>query len=166
LNAGKSLSLVCTGKIGLERVQPRILTFRKLKLYRALNPAFDKFVVSATARNNSKGQQRRYNPERARIEIVRSQSADFQQIVDLVPIYLPPDVRHDIAQSIFVALFDGSLQRDQVRARVQRFVTDHNRMFPTKYAKFGDRPLVSLDEVMFEDGSTTRGDTVGRGLWD
>jgi hypothetical protein len=39
-------------------------------------------------------------------------------------------------------------------------------MFPTKFAKFGDSPLVSLDEVMFDDGSTTRGDNVSRGLWD
>jgi hypothetical protein len=84
----------------------------------------------------------------------------------MTPAYLSPDVRNDIAQSIFVALFEGSLQRDQVRARVQRFVADHNRMFPTKYAKFGNSPLVSLDEVLFDDGTTTRGDTVSRGLWD
>jgi hypothetical protein len=50
--------------------------------------------------------------------------------------------------------------------RVQSYITQHNRMFPTKYAKFGNSPLVSLDEVMFEDGTTTRGDTVSRGLWD
>jgi hypothetical protein len=29
-----------------------------------------------------------------------------------------------------------------------------------------DSRLVSLDEAMFEDGSSTRGDTVSRGLWD
>lgn len=33
-------------------------------------------------------------------------------------------------------------------------------------AKFGDARLVSLDEVMLHDGSTTRGNTVSRGLWD
>jgi hypothetical protein len=42
---------------------------------------------------------------------------------------------------------------------------DHERRFPTRYAKFGDSPLVSLDEALFDDGSTTRGDTVSRGLW-
>jgi hypothetical protein len=41
-----------------------------------------------------------------------------------------------------------------------------DRQHPTKYAKFGDARLVSLDEVMFEDGSTTRGDNVSHGLWD
>jgi hypothetical protein len=32
--------------------------------------------------------------------------------------------------------------------------------------KFGDARLVSLDEVMFEDGSATIGDNVSRTLWD
>lgn len=39
-------------------------------------------------------------------------------------------------------------------------------MFAPKFRKFGDSSLVSLDEVLFDDGSTTRGDTVSRGLWD
>jgi hypothetical protein len=39
-------------------------------------------------------------------------------------------------------------------------------MYPTKYRKFGGSPLVSLDEVLFDDGTATRGDTVSRGLWD
>ena len=63
-------------------------------------------------------------------------------------------------------MFDGSLKREDVKARIQTYITAHNRMFPTKYAKFGDSPLVSLDEVLFEDGSMTRGDTISRSLWD
>jgi hypothetical protein len=165
LNSGKTIGQICWGKVAGEKVSALIVPFRNLKRYRQLNPGFDKFVVSAMADHNSRGQRRRYQPERVRIEIVRCQNEDFQKIVDMVPAYLPPDVRNDIAQSIFVALFEGALQRDQARARVQHFVAD-NRMFPTKYAKFGDSPLVSLDEVLFEDGSATRGDTVSRGLWD
>jgi hypothetical protein len=46
LNAGKTLSLICQGRIGTEYGQPRIVTFRKLRLYRRLNPAFDRFVIS------------------------------------------------------------------------------------------------------------------------
>jgi hypothetical protein len=38
-------------------------------------------------------------------------------------------------------------------------------MYPTKYAKFGDRPFASLDEILFEDGMKTRGDTISCGLW-
>jgi hypothetical protein len=58
-------------------------------------------------------------------------------------------------------MLSGNLDRENVRTRVKDYVAEYNRMFPTKYAKFGDRPLVSLDEVLFENGLTTRGDTPG-----
>ena len=88
------------------------------------------------------------------------------RILGMVPAGLPADVRDDIAQSIMLALLEGSLQRDQVGARVRQFIAEHNRRFPTKFAKFGDSPLVSLDEVMFDGGRATRGDTVSRALSD
>jgi hypothetical protein len=69
-------------------------------------------------------------------------------------------------QTIFEDLLSGLLKLEDVRSRVSEYVTAQDRMFPTKFAKFGNDPLVSLDEVLFEDGSTTRGDTVSRGLWD
>ena len=74
--------------------------------------------------------------------------------------------KDDVVSVIFEDLLTGRLKRDEVKARVQTYIAAHNRMFPTKFARFGDSLLVSLDEVMFEDGSTTRGDTVSRGLWD
>jgi hypothetical protein len=166
LNAGKTLSLICQGTVDGKRVAPRVVTFRKLGFYRRLNPSFDRFVIEATAANNSKGQQRRWHNQPVHTAIIRAQNNDYYKIMGIVPVYLPADIRDDIAQSIMLALLEGSLRRDQVTMRVRQFVTDHNRMFPTKFAKFGDSPLVSLDEVMFEDGSTTRGDTVSRGLWD
>jgi hypothetical protein len=49
---------------------------------------------------------------------------------------------------------------------VKWYIADHDRRFPSKYAKFGNSPLVSLDELLFDDGPTTRGDTITRGLWD
>jgi hypothetical protein len=42
----------------------------------------------------------------------------------------------------------------------------YNRMFPTKYAKFAGRPLLSLDAQLFDEGAMTQGDTISRGLWD
>ena len=65
-----------------------------------------------------------------------------------------------------VYLHKATQKREEVKARVQAYIGAHNRMFPTKYAKFGDSPLVSLDEVLFDTGTTTRGDNVTRGLWD
>ena len=46
--------------------------------------------------------------------------------------------------------------RIDIFARVKNSVAAHNRNFPTRFA----------DEVLFDAGSTTRGDTVSRGLWD
>ena len=74
--------------------------------------------------------------------------------------------RDDIVARIFEDLLSGSLKREEVAARVKVYIIEFNRLFPTKYANFGDNPLVSLDELLFEDGTATRGDTVSRGLWD
>jgi hypothetical protein len=53
-----------------------------------------------------------------------------------------------------------------VPCRIKVYVAELNRLYPTKYAKFGDGQLFSLDEVMFDDGTSTRGDYESRGLWD
>lgn len=71
-----------------------------------------------------------------------------------------------MVSAIFEDLLTGNMKREGVMARIPTYIAAHNRMFPPKFAKFGNAKLVSLDEVMFEDGSITRGDTVSRGLWD
>ncbi len=90
--------------------------------------------------------------------------AEYNQIANLVPYQLPRDVRDDVIQSIFLAIIEGSLQRDQVHAHVRQFIRDHyreaNRLGVGKYG------LVSLDAPIFADGNMTRGDTIVRGLWD
>jgi hypothetical protein len=87
---------------------------------------------------------------------------------DFVSAMLPaafPD-KDDVVSDIFEALANGGLRREDVRTRVRQFVTAHNRMFPTNYATFAGRRLVSLDARLFEDGAATLGDTISRGLWD
>jgi hypothetical protein len=53
-----------------------------------------------------------------------------------------------------------------VKLRLSGYIAEQNEMFPIKYRKFGDRALVSLEELVFQDGSMTLGDTISRGLWD
>jgi hypothetical protein len=65
--------------------------------------------------------------------------------------------KDDVVQSIFLALVEGRLDRSQVERHVRRFVREYNRQHPTKFAKFGNSLLVSLDEQIFDDGTTTRG---------
>jgi hypothetical protein len=164
LNAGKPLRLICQGMEGAQPVRPRIVSYRKLGLYRRLNPTFDRFVISSTADNVRKGQLRRWRPLEERTRIIRDQNNDYRKILAMLPANFPD--KGDVIGDIFEALSNGSLQRADVGARVKHYITAHYRMFPTNFAKFGDARLVSLDEVMYDDGTATRGDTVSRGLWD
>jgi hypothetical protein len=166
LNAGQRINQICAGMVDGKRVTNRILGFNKLRVYRAQNPDFDRFVCSMTSAGRTRAQQIRQCPGSAQANVARAQANDYHAIAALVPHNLPSDVRDDIVQSIFMALLEGSLRRDQVKDRIRQFVADHNRMFPTKFRKFGDSQLVSLDEVLFDDGTATRGDMVSRGLWD
>jgi hypothetical protein len=117
-----------------------------------------------TANSNSKAQQRRNQPNKARATTLRAEANDFHTIVSMVPAHFGPDVRDDIAQSIMVALLEGSLQRDQVKARVQQFVTAHNRE-ANKYG-VGKYGLRSIDAPVFADGPASLLDRTASGLWD
>lgn len=74
--------------------------------------------------------------------------------------------RDEIVQNTFAELCASTIGRDDVPRAVKKLVGEQEREFPTKFRKFGDSLLVSLDEQLFEDGTATRGDSVSRGLWD
>jgi hypothetical protein len=130
--------------------------------YRRLNPDFDCFVREALADNKGRGQKLWMT--RIHTSSVRDSNNEYHKIRNLIPGQNPH--RDDIVARIFEDLLGRTLKRDEVPARVRIYIAEMNRLFPTKYAKFGDSPLVSLDEVLFDDGTATRGDTVSRGLWD
>jgi hypothetical protein len=154
---GSSLSSFTKSRSGVYLVK-----FSTLARHRRENPAFDRFVLDARKDNNSKGQIRRWR--RIKTDAVRNQNNDYYRIWAMLPANFPG--RDDVVSAIFEDLLTGTLARDDVRDRVQSYMTAHNRMYPTKFAKFGNSLLLSLDEVLFEDGTTTRGDNVCRGLWD
>jgi hypothetical protein len=169
LTRGATIGLIIHGRpLGGGEADPslRIVDRGILARYRRENPEFDRFVVEATANNNCRGQKIRHARARTRLQTAtrRDETNDYQEILALFPASFPG--RDDAAHDLFIAMFEGALQREDMKGRVKEFIAAHYRMFPTKFAKFGNSPLVSLDEVMFEDGTTTRGDTVSRGLWD
>jgi hypothetical protein len=139
-----------------------IASFKIIKRYRQENPEFDRLVIEMTKDNNRRGQMLRR--QRERNVLIREQNSDYHQILAMVPRHLSPDMRDDVAQSIFVALLEGSLRRDEVRKRLPEFVTAHNRDV-NRYStgKFG---LISIDAPMFAESSTTLADTITRSLWD
>jgi hypothetical protein len=135
------------------------VTFNK---FRREDSEIDSLASRVIASARHAAQHRRWS--RVRNHTIREQNNDHYKIRDMIPENNPH--RGDIVARIFEDLLSGSLNRDAVRSRANLYIAEFNRMFPTKYAKFGGSQLVSLDEVLFVDGSTTRGDTVSRGLWD
>ncbi|WP_157791061.1 hypothetical protein [Bradyrhizobium elkanii] len=135
---------------------------------RKFDPEFDRFVLASIRGANSigKSQKLRWSRQKAQATSAqrREEANDYYNILAMLPANFPD--KDDVVSRIFESILDGSLRREDVRARVKFYIAEHNRMFPTKFAKFGDSPLLSLDEVMFEDGAATRGDSVSRGLWD
>jgi hypothetical protein len=155
--AGSSLnSFTTAGESGY------LLKFSTLARHRRENPEFDRLVINVIKDSNSRAQLRRWR--KTRNDAIREENNDYYKILAMLPAGFPG--KDDVVSDIFEALLNGSLRREDVRSRVRSYVVAHNRMFPTKFAKFGDRPLVSLDDVLFDGGTTTRGDTISRGLWD
>jgi hypothetical protein len=126
------------------------------------DPEFACFMKLAIAANAGRARKIRYT--RVHTATVRDDNNDYYKIRDMIPVGNPN--RDDIVARIFEDLLGGTLKREDVPARVKVYIAELNKLFPTNYAKFGNSPLVSLDEVMFEDGTATRGDNVSRGLWD
>jgi hypothetical protein len=139
-----------------------LVKFSTLARYRRENPDFNRLVLNVIEGSNSRAQLLRY--QRGRNNAVRDQNNDYYKIREMVPAQLAD--RDDIVSMIIEDLLTGALKREDVRDRVRAYIKAQNRLLPSKHRKFGDGLLDSLDEVMFEDGSTTRGDTVSRGLWD
>jgi hypothetical protein len=90
--------------------------------------------------------------------------ADYHRIRAMLPERFPD--KDVVINEVIIWLLEGRLGRSQIATRIDWYISDYNRTFPTKYAKFGGGSLISLDEVLFDDGTHTRGDTVSRGLWD
>ncbi len=164
LNTGQTIGRICFGKVAGKKVNGFIVKFNKLKRYRELNPDFDRFVCSVISGSNNRAQQRRHNPQLYSVNVLRSETNDYHAVAAMVPSNLPPEVRDDIVQSIFMALLEGSLRRDEVKARVGQFVKAHNRE-ANKHGtgKFG---LISIDVPAYAEGSTALVETISRGLWD
>jgi hypothetical protein len=109
--------------------------------------------------NLTNGLRARYIPRRG--IVFREESNDYYKIRAMLPAGFPD--KDDVVSAIFEDLLTGALRRDDVRARMQSYITAHNRMFPKNTPS--SAIARGLDEVLF-DRTATRGDSVSRGLWD
>jgi hypothetical protein len=141
--------------------QPNVFQY-----FRTLNPDFDRFVREQSSDSLSVGQKIRWSRIKTQIRTTaaREEKNDFYKILAMLPESMPE--RRAIVGRIFEDMLTGALMREDVPTRVQKYIADFYREFPTKYRKFGDAQLLSLDEVMYDDGTATRGDSVSHRLWD
>ncbi|MCA1414479.1 hypothetical protein I6F30_25485 [Bradyrhizobium sp. NBAIM20] len=129
---------------------------------RRLDPEFDQCV-----RESLEGEVER----RARRRINKNSEEVYRQVRKILPSYIPDEIKYEIAGMVIEAWLQHRhrgkyFAKRDVPKVLKAFLADYNRMFPTKFRKFGDSLLVSLDEQVFDDGAATRGDSVSRGLWD
>jgi hypothetical protein len=165
LRGGASIGQIPTGKpVGGGEANRNLIiaSFKIIKRYRQENPDFDQFVAEAIADSNAVGQKIRH--QRRLRAVKREEVNDYHHILAMVPRHLPADIRDDIVQSVFVALLEGSLRRNEVIKRLPEFVAAHNR--DTSRYGIGKFGLISIDAPAFTEGSTTLADTITRGLWD
>ncbi len=123
LQGGATISQITRGKpVGGGKANRSliIVQFKVLKRHRLEYPDFDRFVCEAKADSKSVGQQIRFSRARARIQTarVREEANDYHTIRAMFPANFPG--RDDAAQNLFVAVYEGSLKREDVRARVKR----------------------------------------------
>lgn len=143
-----------------KRARERILGQNKLLLLRQTNPEFDQLYRSKILI------RRPWILRRTQVtEIVLTpERIEFNQIADLVPRYLPHDVRDDVIQMIFLAMAEGSLHRDQVPARVRQFISAHYK--DARLHSVGKYGLRSLNAPIYGDSTLTLADKVNRVIWD
>jgi hypothetical protein len=124
-------------------------------------------VINASRANNIRiqGRAQKLRWQRVRNAAVRDENNDYYKIRAMLPANFPGT--DDVISAIFEDLCSNALNREDIKPRtIARYIAAYNRMYPTKYAKFGDRPLLSLDAQLFKDGTATLGDTISHGLWD
>jgi hypothetical protein len=157
LNEGKTIS-----NITKSGTQFYILNHRALFLFRQKHPKFDQFVVSRSTANakihHAEATARRFRMLRAP-NIAAHGEDIFAVIRSAVPANLLAQIRDDVIGAMALEIVEGKLRVADIRCRVHEYVTAQYRAF----SKFG--PL-SLDARLYDDGATTLGDTISRGLWD
>jgi hypothetical protein len=165
LQAGATTSQICNGHpAGGGRINRSLILTTGHKFYqqRRLDPEFNRFVLDAIEKRI--GASNPVLAVAAGTYKYQWDPGDPELIRSMLPEYFPD--KDVVVNEVIVSLLEGRLDRSQIGEKLRLYIKAHYRAFPTNFAKFGNSRLVSLDEVLFEDGSTTRGDTVWRGLWD
>lgn len=76
----------------------------------------------------------------------------YARIAEVVPLWLSPALRDDVISEMYVAVIEGALAEEEVKANAARFANAALAQFESKY---GPR---SIDEKLFAEGKDTLAD--------
>lgn len=164
LQGGESLNLICRGTVAGVRVQQPIFSYRKLKFYRGLNPEFDSLVISSTTHRRPSHIITARSIVRSNLRaptltgrIAAQPDETFSAVDTAVSRNLPRQIRDEVMGRLILDVLDGRVPFESIVRTARIYVREmYNDM------NYGD---LSLDERLFADGPTTRGDRIVEGLW-
>lgn len=127
--------------------------YHNMQHQRSIDPAFDRMMADYAKLGAERASRTRA------VTRDRQRENEFRAISAMVPRWMAPADREDVAQSVIMALLDKSLRRDQIADRIRLLVAQFNRG-----QKFGGNRILSLDVSPFDDGAA-RIERVSSGLW-
>jgi hypothetical protein len=98
------------------------------------------------------------------MEIAREQNNDHHKIRAMLPANFPD--RDDVVINIFETLFNGSLQRDQVKARIGITSLLIIALSRGNTGRSADNRSIRWTRRCSSMGATILGDRITSGLWD
>jgi hypothetical protein len=146
VDAGATMSQLAHGRLPGGKKTKYLAPYKSIKITRTIDPDFDAFLSTRLHINslNSRSRSIVIRQTRVQTSVARQEQSDYHAIRSLIPESNPH--RDDIVARIFEDMLGGTLKREEVPRRIKIYVAELNRLFPTKYAKFGDGQLFSLDE--------------------
>jgi hypothetical protein len=141
-------------------------SFPTIARWRNEDPEFNKLIETfrPVRIENQYNRMAATNRRNATHRRIAKEKNIYHKIHAMIPKWIAE--KDELVSDVFVLIGARTIQDDEIAGLVAQAVAAHNKLFPLKFRKFGDARLISLDELAFEDGSTTIGDQVSRGLWD
>ena len=154
-----------------------LMSHKNFTAARALYPELDKLALDAIENGVSRAQKRRQagkpklraqtKPKCKRSNVdpvltgsIAARPDETHAAIDaVVPRALPPEMRRDVINDMWLAVADGEISIGDLTSQVKKFTVAYNRMFPQKYA------MPSIDAPAFRDGATPLIETISEGLW-
>lgn len=125
-----------------------VANFAAVNRKRREDPEFNQFVAEAISGAHARGQKRR--AARILINRRRQEAEDYAAIRSMVPLNIPH--RDDVVGSIYRAMLEGTVKREDVRSVVQFFIRAEYKFVHNPWRDIGfDAPVRAGSEFKLSD---------------